>query len=299
MHTKLQFQKDLKLFHMHTSLLILAAGASSRMKNSKASTFLSKEEITHANTKSKALIGLGDSNLPLLDYLLINAEKAGYKNVFLIVGENATLFKERYGIKKDINPYRGLQISYATQYIPEGSIKPLGTADAVLQALEQYPHLQNETFTVCNSDNLYSVKALKTIRENQHINALISYDRDGLLFSSERVSRFALMLFDSENYLKNIIEKPSIKEANLYKDSDGKLRVSMNIFKFNGAMFFPFLVSCPIHKERNEKELPTALINMCKEFPKAMKGIPFHEHVPDLTSKEDIKVLKKYIRNHL
>ncbi len=268
------------------------------MKSSVGNTSLSEEEIQHANTKSKALIGLGSSNRPLLDFLLLNAENAGYKNIYLIVGEEASLFKSHYGIKKENNIYNGLQLSYATQFIPKERVKPFGTADAVFQALEQYPNLQNESFTVCNSDNLYSVEVLKVLRENRYNNALISYDRDGLLFSLERVSRFALIQFDSENFLKDIIEKPSLEEANQYKDIKGKFRVSMNIFKFNGKMFFPFLASCPIHKERNEKELPTALLNMCNEFPKAMKGIPFHEHVPDLTSKEDIEIMKKYIQEH-
>ncbi len=283
---------------MHTNLLILAAGASSRMKNSEGNASLSEEEIKNANTKSKALIGLGSSNRPLLDYLLINAEKSGYKNIYLIVGEDAALFKNHYGTKKENNIYKGLKISYATQFIPKERVKPLGTADAVFQALEQYPHLQQETFTVCNSDNLYSVEVLLSLRKDLNKNALISYDRDGLLFSLERVSRFALMQFDSENFLQNIIEKPSLDETNQYKDSEGKFRVSMNIFKFNGELFFPFLKSCPIHSERNEKELPTALLNMCKEIPQAIKGIPFHEHVPDLTSKEDIEIMKKYISDH-
>jgi len=283
---------------MHNNLLILAAGASSRMKNSEVSNTLSEEEIQHANTKSKALIGLGDSNRPLLDYLLLNAEKAGYKNIYLIVGEEASQYKSHYGTKKENNIYKGLHLSYATQFIPKDRIKPFGTADAVFQALEQYPHLQNESFIVCNSDNLYSVEALKTLLEDKNKNALISYDRDGLLFSLERVSRFALMLFDTNNYLKGIIEKPSKDETSLYKDVNGKFRVSMNIFKFNGAMFYPYLKSCPIHKERNEKELPTALLNMCNENPNAMKGIPFKEHVPDLTSKEDIKIVKKFLKLH-
>jgi glucose-1-phosphate adenylyltransferase len=267
---------------MHTNLIILAAGASSRMKNSETNTALSEDELKHANTKSKALIGIGASNRPLLDYLLINAEKAGYKNIYLIVGEDASTFKNHYGFKKENNFYKGLQISYATQFIPKERIKPLGTADAVFQTLEQYPFLQKESFTVCNSDNLYSVKALKSIRENSYSNALISYDRDGLIFSLERVSKFALMEFDSENYLKDIIEKPPLKETKRYRDAKGKYRVSMNLFKFNGTMFFSYLADCPIHKERNEKELPTALLNMCKDFPIVVKSIPFLVHVQDL-----------------
>ena len=64
---------------MHDNLIILAGGASSRMKKSMASATLSEAEIKSANSVSKALIGIGKDNRPILDYLLFNAEKAGFK----------------------------------------------------------------------------------------------------------------------------------------------------------------------------------------------------------------------------
>jgi glucose-1-phosphate adenylyltransferase len=282
---------------MHDNLIILAAGASSRMKNSSGNANLLEEEIKQANSQSKALIGVGKDMRPILDYLLLNAEKTGYKKVCLVIGEQAEAFKAYYGNKPE-NSFNSLSIFYATQFNPEGRIKPFGTADALFQAMEQYPHLRKETFTVCNSDNLYSVEALEALRKNEDSNAFISYDRKGLLFSMERISRFALVLMDSENYLADIIEKPSEEKIENYRDSEGKFRVSMNIFKLNGKEIFPFLKNCPIHPERNERELPTAILNMCNTIPKAMRGILFNEHVPDLTSKEDIQILKKYIKDH-
>jgi glucose-1-phosphate adenylyltransferase len=282
---------------MHDNLIILAGGASSRMKKSLASANLSEEEIIAANSVSKALIGIGKDNRPILDYLLFNAEKAGFKIVFLVVGENSDSFKKYYGDSSK-NTFNNLELHLATQYIPAGRIKPFGTADALLQALNQYPHLKNETFTVCNSDNLYSVEVFKALRKNKDMNAFISYDRDGLLFTMERISRFALVLLDNQNFVSDIIEKPSEEKIEAYRDSQGKFRVSMNIFKLNGNEIYPYLLHCPVHSERDEKELPLAILNLCKVNPKALKGIPFDEHVPDLTSKEDIKILKKYIEDH-
>ena len=282
---------------MHKNLIILAGGASSRMKKSLANTNLSKAEITQANSSSKALIGLGKKGRPILDYLLLNAEKAGYRNVYLIIGEHAEQFKKHYG-NSEKNTFKKFQISFATQFIPKGRTKPLGTADALLQALEQFPHLQDETFTVCNSDNLYSAAAFIALQKNSDSNAFISYDRDGLLFNLKRISRFALVLLDSKNYIVDMVEKPSEENIEKYRDGKGKFRVSMNIFKLNGNDIYPFLRYCPINIERNEKELPQAILNMCKVLPKAMRGIPFCEHVPDLTSKEDIEILKKYIEDY-
>ena len=283
---------------MHTNLIILAGGASSRMKNSSATSNLSEVEIEEANSRSKALIGVGSDSRPILDYLLFNAEKAGYKNVYLVIGENGESFMKYYGNKKKNNHFRTMQLFYVTQYLLKGRTKPFGTSDALLQALEQYPHLQEQTFTVCNSDNLYSVAALKSLRVNTDSNAFISYDRDGLEFSMDRISRFALAVLDAENYLIDIIEKPSVEESNKYRDEKGKLRVSMNIFKLNGNDIYPYLENCPVNPDREEKELPTAILNLCNSLPKALKGIPFNEHVPDLTSKEDIEILKKYIEDH-
>ena len=281
---------------MHKNLIILAGGASSRMKKSLATENLSEEELKNANSRSKALLGFGKDNRPILDFLLLNAEKAGYQNIIIIISEEGEMFKEFYGSKTENNNFNLLSISYATQYIPKDRTKPFGTADAVLQALEQYPHLKNETFTVCNSDNLYSVAVLKALRDCKNYNAFISYDRDGLQFPMEKIERFALVLLDDKSNLIDIIEKPSKDKVSGYKDVYEKFRVSMNIFKFSGNEIYPFLKKCPINPIRNEKELPTAILTMIKETNYTMKGIPFNEHVPDLTSKEDISVMKGYLK---
>ena len=283
----------------NNTLLILAGGISSRMKKSVPPDGLSEDELRRANTSSKSLICYGKRNRPFLDFLLNNADEAGYQHVYLIVGIDSKSFKKYYGKSRINNSYKNLNISYVIQNVPEGRDKPLGTADAVFQAMDQYPLLREVSFTVCNSDNLYSVASLKSIRTMTHGNAFIAYNRNGLQFEMERISRFALVRLDSENYLIDIIEKPSKENLMAYLDSEGKLRVSMNLFKFNGKSIYSYLKNCPIHPQRGEKELPTAVLNYCKEHPKGFKGIPFNEHVPDLTSKEDIIILKKYIEHYL
>ena len=281
---------------MDDNLIILAAGASSRMKQQiSTNNSLTIEEIQQANKRSKALISIDASGRPLLDYVLYNAKKAGFKNIYIVTQRDNELFKSLY---QDNDRFRGIFIRFSIQYIPKNREKPFGTADAVYQTLEQFPELKKSSFTVCNSDNLYSMKAFQVLRENRSApNALISYDRDALEFSEERISKFALMLFDENNHLSEIIEKPSLDQLQNFKDNSGKLRVSMNIFKFDGKLFFKYLENCPVNPERNEKELPTALLNMISEHPSSTIGIPLSEHVPDLTSKEDILILKEYIKN--
>lgn len=283
---------------MHDNLIILAGGASSRMKKQVTLDNLSEEEIAQANERSKGLIGVGPNGRPLLDYLLLNAKKAGYKNIYIIIGEQGDLFKEFYGSENKNNDFHGLTISFATQYIPEGRVKPFGTADALFQAVEQYPELNSQDYSVCNSDNLYSAEALYALRETKSPNAFISYNRDALEFPSERISRFAIAKLNENNCLLDILEKPTAAILDSYKDAEGILRVSMNAFKFNGAILYPYLKNCPVNPERDEKELPTVLLNAIKEHPNTALGIPFSEHVPDLTAKEDIAEVKAYLKKH-
>lgn len=281
---------------MHDNLIILAGGASSRMKKQATVTNLTEKEIAEANERSKGLIGVGPNGRPLLDYLLWNAKNAGYKNIYIIIGEQGDLFKLFYGSKNSNNNFYGLKVSFATQYIPEGRVKPFGTADALFQAVEQYPELNSQYYSVCNSDNLYSVNALLALRETDSPNAFISYDRDAMEFPLERISRFAIAKLDQNNQLLDILEKPTAANLESYKDVEGKLRVSMNAFKFKGDLIYPYLKNCPVHPERDEKELPTVLLNALKEHPNTSLGIPFSEHVPDLTAKEDIAEVKAYLK---
>jgi len=277
---------------MNETLVILAAGLSSRMKKSISSKGISSEAIEQANQISKGLIALGKSKRPLLDYLINNARISGYKSIYLIIGEDSKLFKTTYSNNPN---FSDLSISFATQYIPDGRVKPLGTADALVQAMNQYPQLKKISFSVCNSDNLYSVNALSKLRENPEINSFIAYDSKHLKFPEDRLSSFAVTILDNENKLLDIIEKPKKEEIDSFQDKRGVIRVSMNIFSFKGDQLYKYVKLCPIHKDRNEKELPIAVLNMIKDFPGSMQGIPMAEHVPDLTSKDDIVEIEKYL----
>ena len=276
---------------INDSLIILAAGLSSRMKKSVSSKNLSKRSIEQANSRDKGLIGIDKNGRPLIHYLLINAKSAGFKTIYLVIGQNSDSFKSYF----DENKYDGLDIEFAVQYLEKNKVKPSGTADALFQAITQFPILKSSNFCVCNSDNLYSAKALRSIRSTSFSNAFISYDKSFLNFSSEKVSSFSILKLNKNGYLVNILEKPTAKDFDLFKDNGGKIRVNMNLFKFNGSVFYDYLKNCPFDVLRNEKELPTAVLNLAKDQPSSGYGIPFEEHVPDLTSKDDIIVLNKLL----
>ena len=271
------------------SLLIMAGGASSRMKRSLKDSSITEELKKQAQAVHKSLIPLGVNQRPLLYYLINNAVAVGYTNIYLITSPENKAFHDQLAYWKRRQIFGDVNIRFASQHVPSDREKPLGTADAVEQALEQYPELQKTQFTVCNGDNLYSSAVFQRLKEPRKApHALISYARSGLNFPDERIAKFAVMDIDSEGFLKNIIEKPAASEVEQYKDTTGEIRVSMNIFSFDGALLYPYLKSCPIHPERNEKELPEALRLMNSADPQKTICIPVKEHLPDLTSAEDI-----------
>ncbi|PWL37463.1 glucose-1-phosphate thymidylyltransferase [Flagellimonas aquimarina] len=276
------------------SLIIMVGGASSRMKKSLETADLEESVKTIAKEQHKSLIPLGKAGKPLLHYLIQNAANAGYMEVYLVTGYTNMGFKDLVGKKDYDNTYLNLSVHFAVQTIPEGRQRPMGTADALQQCLDQYPELKNRIFTVCNGDNLYSKEALQDLREEREApNALISYGSTGLRFSDDRISKFALMDISDKGFLKGIIEKPELEDLDMFRDSEGELRVSMNIFSFFGKSIYPYLVKCPIHSIRGEKELPEAVRNLVTDNPNSMICYPRSEHIPDLTNAEDINIFFK------
>ena len=280
-------------------LVILAGGISSRMKKPVNSNLNVEEKlIEDADKKSKSMIGVGSNYRPFLDYLLFNARQSGYKDIILVVGEMDSSIKEYYGASENNNNFNGINISYAVQPIPSGRSKPLGTADALLWGLKSKPEWKDSKFTVCNSDNLYSQEALRLMLNSPYIAALIDYDRSALEFDISRIERFAVTTKDENGFLIDIIEKPTPEIIQNVKSKSGFIGVSMNIFSFSYDVIFPILEKVPLHPQRKEKELPGAVKILADEIKESVFAYPLSEHVPDLTSKEDIIQVKEYLEKN-
>jgi glucose-1-phosphate adenylyltransferase len=282
---------------MTDKIVILAGGVSSRMKEKPAKVEDSLTNLySQADNKAKSMITL-DGKRPFLDYFLFNIMEAGLKHVLIVIGEKDKSIPEYYGQKETDNIFENLLISYAIQKIPSHREKPWGTADALYQGLLKVPHWKGEEFLVANSDNLYSTESMKHLICCTYKNALLDYDRDGFKFDSSRVSRFAITKKNEKGFLTDIIEKPDQEQINTCVDKNGIVRVSMNCWKFYYDQIFPYLESCPENPIRKEKELPTAVLNMIKEHTSVF-AIPLKEHVPDLTSKDDLSSVIEYLKNN-
>jgi NDP-sugar pyrophosphorylase family protein len=284
---------------MNPNLVILAAGISSRMrKPAEGSAGLDPALMRDADERSKSMLGVGPGGRPFLDYLIWNAREAGYADIVIVIGQHDRGIRDRYGPAMAGNNFHGVRVSYALQRIPEGRTKPLGTADALLEALRARTDWRGMKFTVCNSDNLYSRDALRKLRETEHAGALIDYDRDALRFAQSKIEQFAVLEKDPDGYLSAIIEKPSPADFERVRDSAGRVGVSMNIFRFSYDTVIPFLEDVPFHPVRLEKELPAAVALMIRTVPRSVAAIPASEYVPDLTGRGDIAMVREYMREH-
>lgn len=283
---------------MKKRLLILAGGMASRMKKAlNEGSDLDPNLVAQANSVTKGMIQVGKNGKTLIDYQLYNAHLAGIEEVMLLLHPTDQVTQAYCEELMSRDACWGMKIVFARQQIPADREKPAGTADAVYQALMQHADWQQGRVIVCNSDNLYSVNALKTLWSTEHTQALISYHRDSLLYPAERISAFALIRTDAAGYLLEIIEKPTAQQAEELMAQQGRLGVSMNIFVFEASTFLPYLAKTPFHPIRNEKELPTSVALFGEGEGQGFFAIPLAENVPDLTSKEDIVVMQKYLED--
>ena len=271
------------------NVIIMAGGASSRMKRSLSQSQLSEDEKNLAEKVHKSLIPLGKSKKPLLFYLVSNAVAAGIRKIYLVTSPENVAFKRWLETWQKNNSFKGIKIQIAIQYLKKGYEKPLGTADAIEQTVDQYPELLNTTFIVCNGDNLYSKEAFQQlIKPRSAPHALISYARSGLKFDDERIKKFAVMDINDLGYLNRIIEKPNSETVERCRDASGEIRVSMNMFSFFGQKLYPYLKNCIIHPIRKEKELPEAIRLMNEVDSNQIICYSRKENILDLTSAEDI-----------
>ena len=272
---------------MSKKLMILAAGMSSRMKSS-TSDLINKEQFIQANNYPKCMIEIGKDKTPFLEFLIKNAIKSKINEICLIINEKDQVTKN-YLLDKNFN----VKIKFVIQAIPQLQKKPMGTADAVLQGINKCKLWGNDSFIVCNSDNLYSTNVFSSLLNSSFPNAMIEYEFNKLGLDSQRIHAFSIINKDSNGYLLKIIEKPNILQVKNYTKK-GHVGVSMNIFKLKPKDILPYLKKCPINTLRNEKELPMA-VQMMVNNNKKMKVISKSEKVADLTEKSDIINIEKLI----
>ena len=131
----------------------------------------------------------------IIDYSIYDAKEAGFnKVVFIIKEENRDIFESTVGNRVS----EQIQVDYAYQSldkfapsVPDGRIKPWGTAHAVLCAKDKV----EGDFTIINADDLYGKDAFQTassfIEKNNNTNnyGLIAYQVGNTLTENGAVKR--------------------------------------------------------------------------------------------------------------
>lgn len=202
----------------------------------------------------KQLDPITDSGEFIIDFSVCDAIKAGFdKVVFIIKKENFELFRETVGSR--VEPF--IRTEYAFQEIdnipdgfavPEGRVKPWGTAHALLCAESA---IGNDKFAVINADDFYGRDAF--VRLSEHLSqdldeadfCMIGYVLGNTLTENGTVSRGVCSL-DSQGRLVEINERTKVRicgddaeyaDGNKWMFIRGDSIVSMNCWGLTPAIF--------------------------------------------------------------
>lgn len=257
-------------------VVVLAAGAGTRMRKADAAAQLTAEQQALADRGHKGLIPIGR---PFLDYVLTRVADAGFRQVCLVIGPRHDELRDYYA---KVATSR-LQLGFAVQ------AQPLGTAHALAAAAE---FVGSDPFLMINSDNCYPVEVMRRMRAGAEC-AVAGFDRDGLLrgnIPADRLSKFAILESDQDGYLQNVLEKP---DPDVLSRLSEPILVSMNCWRFSPAI----LTACGRIRPspRGEFEIPDAVVFSMTQLGVRYRICPSVEPVLDLSSRQDVAALNEHL----
>ena len=262
------------------SIVYMVAGLSSRF-NGKIKKF---EKITDNET--------------LIEYSINQALEAGFSKIIFIVGEKTeTPFKEKFK-----NEYKKVPVFYAFQSFDKNTRdKPWGTVDALCSTRD----IINESFVVCNVDDIYGKEAFKTLinhLKTENINVSLGYKLENVLPETGEVNR-AIFEIDSEKVksIKEIfnVSKYNLSEKGLTKNS----LCSMNIFGLTKKTLELLCKNLDKFKEENKYNrkieclLPNEISRLIEQNKIKMKIYKTNEPWYGITNPGDEIKIREIIKN--
>ena len=169
----------------------------------------------------KQIDPIDDQGHIIVDFSIFDAKRAGFEKViFIIKRENEQDFREAIGDR--VSKY--IEVEYAYQditnlpggfEIPEGRVKPWGTAHAVLSAMDQI----DGPFAVINADDYYGRDSfkkiydylLKTNDDDKYRYAMVGYELQNTITENGYVSRGVCTIDENDN-LVQVIERTRIEK---------------------------------------------------------------------------------------
>ena len=212
----------------------------------------------------------------IMDFSIFDAKRAGFeKVVFIIKKEDEADFKEAVGNRME----KIMDVAYAYQdlhnlpegfEVPEGRVKPWGTAHAVLSAIDEV----DGPFAVINADDYYGRHAFEVIYnyltthedDDKYRYTMVGYRLKNTVTDNGHVARGICDLNDAKE-LVAVHERTRIEKRNggiAYSEDDGatwtevdpETLVSMNMWGFTRSILDEIKAEFPAFLEKGLKENP-------------------------------------------
>lgn len=261
----------------------------------------------------------------IMDFSIYDAVKAGFEKViFIIKKENEQDFKEKIGNRLE----QKIEVEYVFQDIanlpegfevPEGRVKPWGTAHAVLSCLP----VVDGPFAVINADDYYGQQAFRMIYDyladhedtDKFQYTMVGYLLENTLTENGHVAR-GVCETDSNGKLTEITERVRIEkheDGPAYTEDDGgtwtslpgDTVVSMNMWGFTKSMmpeirdrFAAFLTeNLPKNPLKCEYFLPFVVDELIREGKAEVTVLKSRDRWYGVTYREDKPVVVKAIQD--
>ena len=212
----------------------------------------------------------------IMDFSIFDAKRAGFeKVVFIIKKEIEEDFKESIGKRME----KVMDVAYAYQdlhnipegfEVPEGRVKPWGTAHAVLSAIDDI----DGPFAVINADDYYGKDAFQEVYDylstheddDKYRYTMVGYQLKNTVTDNGHVAR-GICEIDENGKLVSITERTKIQkfedriaftedDGQTWTDVDKDTLVSMNMWGFTRSILEEIKKEFPAFLEKGLKENP-------------------------------------------
>ena len=271
----------------------------------------------------KQIDPVGPSGEAILDYSLYDARRAGFETVvFIIKHEIEQAFKEAVGARA---LRAGFEVRYAYQQldklpegftVPEGRVKPWGTAHAILVAEEA---IGDAPFAVINADDYYGPQGFRLVYDylcshadgDRFAWSMVGFLLKNTVSANGSVSR-GVCVTDAAGNLSSVTERTCIAPyaggihysedgGKTWTDLDENSVVSMNLWGFTPAYvaqakagFAEFLrENLPVNPLKCEYYLPSVVTAALQDGKADVRvltstdkwhGITYREDKPELVA---------------
>lgn len=260
----------------------------------------------------------------IMDFSIFDAKRAGFeKVVFIIKKENEADFKAAVGDRMEAI----MEVAYVYQdmdnipkgfKVPEGRVKPWGTAHAVLSCIEEI----DGPFAVINADDFYGRDAFQVIYDylatheddDKYRYTMVGYKLENTVTDNGHVAR-GVCSTTADGELTGIFERTRIEKRDggiAYSEDDGQTwtpvagdtLVSMNMWGFTRSILdeikagFPAFLEEGIAKNPMKCEyfLPSVVSGLLEEGRATVAVLESADKWYGVTYKEDKPVVMAAIK---